>query len=111
MEEANKRRHVRLLRRPRADSFHVEALVVPGVYRHQVRAAPTPNFFVELFLALSEGEVFVVSATPTEKPSMLCILYLTILKTKESPTTIVSDFLTSHLSQNSYMVNIACMCR
>ena len=53
---------------PRADSFDVEALDVPGVYRHQVRAPPTPSFFVELLAALSYGEVSVVLACVMLRP-------------------------------------------
>lgn len=53
---------------PRADSFDVEALDVPGVYRHQVPAPPTPIFFVELLAALSGGEGFVVLARARLRP-------------------------------------------
>jgi hypothetical protein len=53
---------------PRADSFDVEALDVPGVYRHQVHAPSTPSFFVELLAPVSGGEVFAVLARVRLRP-------------------------------------------
>jgi hypothetical protein len=53
---------------PRADSFDVEALDVPGVYRHQVSALPTPRCFVELLAPLGDGEVSVVLARVRLRP-------------------------------------------
>jgi hypothetical protein len=51
------------------------------------------HVFDDLLEIQSTFELKILRATPTEELSMLCNLYLSVLGKKESPTTIVSDFL------------------
>ena len=54
-----------------------------------------------------------IRATPKEELSMLCILYLVILREKRESNSYCIWFakIASHLSRSSRMVNIACMSR
>ena len=49
---------------PRADSFDVEALDVPGVYRHQVRAPPISPARSNCLLVFGAREVFAALPAP-----------------------------------------------